>query len=158
MPTQVITQHNDTHRSGQSPISGGNIYLGFASFGDADSYHGWLIAYDAATLNQVGAYVTTRTGERGGIWQALSHRASYKRAVAVWRASATAVHAVQPASKLPTRTGGSRGPDGGSHPGSPGQRSRAHDSRQSLNCASSTWALARMSRSVSNSSSGRSMW
>jgi hypothetical protein len=40
-------------------LSNERIYIGFASYGDATPSHGWIIAYDANTLNQVAVYNTT---------------------------------------------------------------------------------------------------
>ena len=47
----------------------GMVYLGFGSHGDRDYYHGWLMAYDAATLRQVAVFNVTPNGDRGAIWQ-----------------------------------------------------------------------------------------
>jgi hypothetical protein len=47
----------------------GIIYLGFASHCDSGAYHGWLMAYDATTLQQKGVFITTPNTGRGGIWQ-----------------------------------------------------------------------------------------
>ncbi|MBV8695966.1 MAG: PQQ-binding-like beta-propeller repeat protein [Ktedonobacteraceae bacterium] len=46
------------------------IYIAFASYGDADPYHGWVFAYHATTLQQVAVYNTTPNGGEGGIWMA----------------------------------------------------------------------------------------
>ena len=46
----------------------GVIYIGFASHCDNKPYHGWLFAYDAATLAQKAVYVTTPNGTEAGIW------------------------------------------------------------------------------------------
>jgi hypothetical protein len=47
----------------------GNVYFGATGYGDAGVYHGWVFAYDAATLAQVGVFNDTTQGEKGGIWQ-----------------------------------------------------------------------------------------
>lgn len=46
----------------------GIVYIGFGSHNDIDPFHGWILAYNAATLKQTGAWCATRNGERGGIW------------------------------------------------------------------------------------------
>ncbi len=49
-------------------LASGKIYLAFASHGDTGNYHGWVLAYDAATLRQVGVWNDTPDGYLGGIW------------------------------------------------------------------------------------------
>jgi hypothetical protein len=52
-------------------LDNGVLYVGFSSnreFGG--NLHGWLLAYDAATLKQKAAWVVTPTDVNGGIWQA----------------------------------------------------------------------------------------
>jgi hypothetical protein len=52
-------------------LSGGILYIAFSSNRETDkSMHGWLLAYDAATLQQKAAWNTTPSGANGGIWQA----------------------------------------------------------------------------------------
>jgi len=48
----------------------GLLYIAFGSHGDLDPYHGWVFAYDAATLKQHGVFCSTPSGAKGGIWQA----------------------------------------------------------------------------------------
>ena len=48
----------------------GTLYIGFGSHGDVDSYHGWLMTYDATTLQQLAVWCDTPNGQRGAIWQA----------------------------------------------------------------------------------------
>jgi hypothetical protein len=50
-------------------LQNGAIYFGAASYNDAGNYHGWLFAYDAATLKQSGVFCDTPNGTGGGIWQ-----------------------------------------------------------------------------------------
>ncbi|MGD0225481.1 MAG: choice-of-anchor D domain-containing protein [Terriglobia bacterium] len=56
----------------------GTVYIGFGSHGDIDPWHGWLMAYNATTLQQEAVFCTTPnlpvggvagTGGRGSIWQ-----------------------------------------------------------------------------------------
>ncbi len=49
-------------------LSHGVIWLAFAGHCDATPFHGWVMAYDAATLRQVGIWNDTADGEDGGIW------------------------------------------------------------------------------------------
>jgi hypothetical protein len=52
-------------------FSNGNIYIAFASYGDNGDYHGWVLGYDASTLQGLptAANLTVNT-RAGGIWQA----------------------------------------------------------------------------------------
>jgi hypothetical protein len=44
--------------------------MAFGSDCDFGRFHGWVMAYDAATLAQSAVFVTTADGKHGGIWQA----------------------------------------------------------------------------------------
>ena len=46
----------------------GTIFIAFGSHCDFGPWHGWLFAYDAATLTQKSVYVTTPNGGMGGFW------------------------------------------------------------------------------------------
>jgi hypothetical protein len=50
-------------------LTGGVVYVAFGAHCDIDEYHGWLLAYDAATLKQLAAFNSTPNGQEGGIWQ-----------------------------------------------------------------------------------------
>src|SRR5580700_7186249 len=51
-------------------LENGAIYIGFGSNGcDTYAFRGWLLAYDEASLQQTGAFLTTPDGTRGGVWQ-----------------------------------------------------------------------------------------
>ncbi|MGC4022894.1 MAG: hypothetical protein QM734_13580 [Cyclobacteriaceae bacterium] len=47
----------------------GTIYISFSSHCDFNPYHGWILGYDATTLQQTRVYCNTPNGEGGGIWQ-----------------------------------------------------------------------------------------
>ena len=48
----------------------GVVYIAFASFSDTEPYHGWIFAYDAATLTQLAALNLSPNSEGAGLWQA----------------------------------------------------------------------------------------
>ena len=50
-------------------LSGGNVFIGYASHCDNGPYHGFLLGYNAASLKQVGVFNTSPGGEEASIWQ-----------------------------------------------------------------------------------------
>jgi hypothetical protein len=48
----------------------GTVYIGFSAHCDEPPYHGWILGYDAKTLQQTVTWMTTPTGGKGGIWMA----------------------------------------------------------------------------------------
>src|SRR5579872_6952877 len=47
----------------------GVVYISFSSHCDLNPYHGWIIGYDAKTLQRQIVYNDTPNGENGGIWE-----------------------------------------------------------------------------------------
>ncbi len=71
-PVRVETADFDPLMQNQRPallLSQGQIYVSYASHCDKDPYHGFVMAYDAATLKQTAVFNTTPTGSEASIWQ-----------------------------------------------------------------------------------------
>jgi hypothetical protein len=51
-------------------LSQGTVFIAWASHCDTSPYHGWVMAYDAASLAQIAAFNDTASGGKAGIWQA----------------------------------------------------------------------------------------
>jgi PQQ enzyme repeat len=47
----------------------GVVYIGWSSHGDVGPYHGWLMGYNASTLQQVAVFNDTPNGTEGGVWE-----------------------------------------------------------------------------------------
>src|SRR5262249_19643425 len=59
-------------RENQRPgllLSNGVVYVAFTAHGDQPPWHGWVIGYNATTLQQVMVHNTTPDAYGGGIWQ-----------------------------------------------------------------------------------------
>jgi hypothetical protein len=50
-------------------VANGRVYLSWGSACDVGPYYGWVLAYDARTLQQVGVFNTGPEGAESGIWQ-----------------------------------------------------------------------------------------
>lgn len=49
-------------------LMNGYVYIGFAAHGDNGPWHGWILSYNAATLQQAGAWCTSPNGIGSGLW------------------------------------------------------------------------------------------
>jgi len=61
----------DSQKQNQRPgllLLNGIVYIGWSSHCDWGPYHGWIIGYDATSLQQKSVYNTTPDGYNGGIW------------------------------------------------------------------------------------------
>ena len=62
----------DPLRNGQRPgilLQNGLVYIAWASHCDLGPFHGWVMAYDAQSLQQVAVWNSTTNGSDGGVWQ-----------------------------------------------------------------------------------------
>lgn len=62
----------DSLRECQRPgllLNNGIVYIAFGSHGDNRPYHGWVLGYNATTLQQTMIYNVTPNAYGGGIWQ-----------------------------------------------------------------------------------------
>jgi len=50
-------------------LSNGILYVSFGSHADIGNYHGWLMAYDAATLHLKAIFNASPNGRQAAIWQ-----------------------------------------------------------------------------------------
>lgn len=58
------------HQRSALLLSRGVVYIAWASHGDNGPYHGWILGYNATTLQQVAVFNSTPNGTLGGIWMA----------------------------------------------------------------------------------------
>lgn len=63
----VFNPQKQNQRCGLALVNG-VVYLAWASHCDWGPYHGWVIGYNATTLQRVVAWVDTPNGSEGGIW------------------------------------------------------------------------------------------
>ncbi len=67
------------NRSGLLLTSGGNLFLAWASNCDNAPFHGWVMSFNKATLQQNGIWASTANGDGGGIWMSGSGLATDER-------------------------------------------------------------------------------
>lgn len=58
----------NNQRQGLALVNG-TVYITYSSHCDWNPYHGWILGYDAGTLQQNIVYNDTPDGEEGGIWE-----------------------------------------------------------------------------------------
>ena len=46
----------------------GTVYMGWGSHCDSGPWHGWVMGYNATTLKQTFAFLSTPNGSEGGVW------------------------------------------------------------------------------------------
>lgn len=71
-PATIVAPGFDPLLQNQRPalfLSGGNVFIGYASHCDKDPYHGFLLGYNATSLQQVGVFNTSPGGDEASIWQ-----------------------------------------------------------------------------------------
>jgi hypothetical protein len=49
-------------------LTNGGVYISWASHCDSNTFHGWVLRYDAASLAQMAVFNSTPNGSEGGIW------------------------------------------------------------------------------------------
>src|SRR6266404_4621792 len=62
----------------------GVVYIGMSSHCDIGVYHGWLIGYDAQTLQQTTVYNSTPNGSMGSFWAGARRRRPMPRETSTW--------------------------------------------------------------------------
>jgi hypothetical protein len=66
----VITFNGQTQNQRQGlTLLNGVVYLTFSSHCDWGPFHGWILGYDAVTLQQLVVYNSTPNGYAGGMWE-----------------------------------------------------------------------------------------
>jgi hypothetical protein len=58
---------NSNQRAGLA-LANGQIYIAWGSHQDENTYHGWVMTYDASTLRQTAVFSTTPNKPKAGIW------------------------------------------------------------------------------------------
>jgi hypothetical protein len=65
----AFNSQTQAHRAGLA-LTGGKVYISWASACDTGPYHGWVIGYDAVTLARTFVWNSSPNGGLAGIWQA----------------------------------------------------------------------------------------
>jgi Legume lectin domain/Chitobiase/beta-hexosaminidase C-terminal domain len=73
--TLTFDQKWENNRAGLLLLNG-IVYIAFAAHGDNGPWHGWILAYNAATLKQTSVWCASANGIGAGIWMSGSGIAS----------------------------------------------------------------------------------
>jgi hypothetical protein len=65
--TLAFNPAEQNQRPGLALVNG-QVYVAFGAYCDLSNYHGWLFAYNAATLAQTAVFITSPNGMDSGIW------------------------------------------------------------------------------------------
>jgi hypothetical protein len=65
--TLALDPLHENQRTG-GLLANGVVYFGFSSHGDVQPFHGWVLGFNASTLQRVMVYCTTPNGDSGGVW------------------------------------------------------------------------------------------
>jgi len=66
--TITFNAQHENQRQGLTLVNG-MVYMTFSSYCDWGPFHGWILGYDATTLNQQIVYNDTPNGYDGGLWE-----------------------------------------------------------------------------------------
>jgi outer membrane protein assembly factor BamB len=71
-PTTIEAPEFDPLFANQRPallLANDRVYVGYASHCDKQPYHGYLLGYDARSLQQIGVFNTSPGGQGASVWQ-----------------------------------------------------------------------------------------
>jgi hypothetical protein len=66
---QIKFNANTENQRAALLLLNGAVYVAFGAFSDIQPYHGWVFAFDAASLNQIAFWMATPDTEGGSVWQ-----------------------------------------------------------------------------------------
>jgi len=66
--TMIAFDASVENQRGSLLLANGKVYVTFGGYCESGNYHGWILAYDAATLSLDATFASTPNGIGGGIW------------------------------------------------------------------------------------------